>query len=163
VPAQLTATPTADVLGRRRAWADSSVEDVAAVPLSRAQAQALRQELASISPWRVIAAQLAVGLMCGAVVWLVWQELSMLWSSLYGMAAVVLPGVLLARGLTRGTASPLASAAGFLFWEMLKIAVAIAMLVIASRVVPQLSWPALLATMVVCTKVNWLALLWRKR
>jgi ATP synthase protein I len=87
----------------------------------------------------------------------------MLWSSLYGMAAVVLPGVLLARGLTRGTASPLASAAGFLFWEMLKIAVAIAMLVIASRVVPQLSWLALLATMVVCTKVNWLALLWRKR
>jgi ATP synthase protein I len=46
---------------------------------------------------------------------------------------------------------------------MLKIAVAIAMLVIAARVVPQLSWPALLITMVVCMKVNWLALSWRGR
>ena len=46
---------------------------------------------------------------------------------------------------------------------MLKIGVAIAMLVIAARVVPNLSWPALLAAMVVCIKVNWVALLWRPR
>lgn len=52
---------------------------------------------------------------------------------------------------------------GFLFWEMLKIAAAIAMLVIAAKVVPDLSWPALLVTMVVCIKVNWVALLWRGR
>lgn len=50
-----------------------------------------------------------------------------------------------------------------MFWEMLKIGVAIAMLVIAVRVVPNLSWPALLVTMVVCIKVNWVALLWRGR
>ena len=50
-----------------------------------------------------------------------------------------------------------------MFWEMLKIAVAIAMLVIAAKVVPNLSWPVLLVTMVVCMKVNWLALLWRRR
>ena len=42
------------------------------------------------------------------------------------------------------------------------IAAAIAMLVIAARVVPHLSWPALLITMVVCMKVNWLALAWRR-
>jgi ATP synthase protein I len=46
---------------------------------------------------------------------------------------------------------------------MLKIGVAIAMLVIAAKVVPGLSWPALLVTMVVCIKVNWVALLWRGR
>jgi len=56
-----------------------------------------------------------------------------------------------------------AVAVGFMFWEMLKIAVAIAMLVIAAKVVPNLSWPVLLVTMVVCMKVNWLALLWRRR
>jgi ATP synthase protein I len=56
-----------------------------------------------------------------------------------------------------------AAAAGFMFWEMLKIGVAVAMLVIAARVVPDLSWPALLVTMVVCMKVNWLALLWQGR
>jgi ATP synthase protein I len=37
------------------------------------------------------------------------------------------------------------------------------MLVIAAKVVPGLSWPALLLTMVVCMKVNWVALLWRAR
>jgi ATP synthase protein I len=30
-------------------------------------------------------------------------------------------------------------------------------------VVPDLSWPALLVALVVCVKVNWLALLWRRR
>ncbi len=52
---------------------------------------------------------------------------------------------------------------GFLFWEMLKIAAAVSLLVIAAKVVPNLSWPALLITMVVCMKVNWVALLWRGR
>jgi ATP synthase protein I len=65
--------------------------------------------------------------------------------------------------MTRGTGNPVAVAVGFMFWEMLKIAVAIAMLVIAAKVVPNLSWPVLLVTMVVCMKVNWLALLWRRR
>ncbi len=73
----------------------------------------------------------------------------------------MLPSALLARGMTRRTRNPVAAAAGFMFWEMLKIGVAIAMLVIASKVVPGLSWPALLVTMVVCIKVNWVALLWR--
>lgn len=50
-----------------------------------------------------------------------------------------------------------------MFWEMLKIGVAVAMLVIATKAVPDLSWPALLVTMVVCIKVNWVALLWRGR
>jgi ATP synthase protein I len=76
---------------------------------------------------------------------------------------VVLPNALLARGMTRRVGGAVAAAAGFLFWEMLKIGAAIAMLLIAARVVPQLSWPALLVTMVVCMKVNWFALLWRGR
>ena len=116
-----------------------------------------------VSPWRVLVAQGLIGLLCAALIWVVTGNAGTGWSALYGVAAVVLPGVLLARGMTRGARSPLASAAGFMFWEMLKITVAIAMLVIASRVVPDLSWPALLATMVVCMKVNWLALLWRGR
>jgi len=37
------------------------------------------------------------------------------------------------------------------------------MLLAATRVVPGLSWPALLVAMVVCMKMNWLALLWRRK
>ncbi|MBC8057208.1 MAG: ATP synthase subunit I [Rhizobiales bacterium] len=130
---------------------------------SREDAEAFRKNNPSSSPWRVVAAQAAVGLACAAVVWAFTQRGEAAWSALYGAAAVVLPSALLARGMTRGTRNPLAAAAGFMFWEMLKIGVAIAMLVIAVRVVPNLSWPALLATMVVCIKVNWVALLWRGR
>ena len=144
-------------------WDEAGADDPAPTPLTRAEAQALRQRLPLLSPWRVVAAQAAVGLSCGAAFGLFSQNASTLWSSLYGVAAVVLPGLLLARGMTKRARSPLASAAGFMFWEMLKIGVAIAMLLIAARVVPDLSWPALLITMVVCMKVNWLALLWRGR
>lgn len=130
--------------------------------LTRDEAQALTRGQLSVSPWRVVAGQCLVGLLCsGCLGW--WFGSSVGWSAAYGAAAVVLPSALLARGMTRRAGSPVASAAGFLVWEMLKVGVAIAMLLIAARVVPQLSWPALLAAMVVCMKVNWFALLWRGR
>jgi len=130
---------------------------------TREEAQAWRKKNPSLSPWRVVAAQAVAGLVCCAAVWAFTQRSGAAWSALYGAAAVVLPSALLARGMTRGTRNPLAAATGFMFWEMLKIGVAVAMLVIASRVVPGLSWPALLVTMVVCIKVNWVALSWRGR
>lgn len=151
-----------------RTWNDDAGE--AAEPpfrrLSREEAQALAERDPSVSPWRVVAAQALAGVVCTllAVAWgAVWGESGAAWSAAYGAAAVVLPNALLARGMTRRAGNAVASAAGFMFWEMLKIGVAIAMLVIAARVVPDLSWPVLLATMVVGMKVNWLALLWRGR
>jgi ATP synthase protein I len=132
--------------------------------LSREEAQALRASIPQVSPWRVVAAQAAAGLVCGAITWLVTQRSGAAWSALYGAAAVVVPGALLARGMTRGTSpNPGAAVFGFMFWELVKIGVAVSMLLAAPRVVPGLSWPALLVAMVVCVKVNWWALLWRRR
>jgi len=122
----------------------------------------LRASIPQVSPWKVVAVQALAGVLC-TVIAAVTAGSGAAWSALYGGAAVVLPAALLARGMTRGAGSPVAAAVGFMFWEMLKIAVAIAMLVIAAKVVPNLSWPVLLVTMVVCMKVNWLALLWRRR
>jgi ATP synthase protein I len=45
----------------------------------------------------------------------------------------------------------------------LRIGVALAMMASATRIVPGLSWLAMLATMLVCMKMNWLALLWQGR
>lgn len=132
-------------------------------PWSAAQAAAWRRSHPSVSPWKVVAAQWLAGLVCGGVAWCLSGSGTVTASALYGAAAVVVPSALLARGMTRGAGSPVAAAAGFMFWEMLKMGVALAMLVIAPKVVPHLSWPAMLATMVVCIKVNWLALLWRGR
>ena len=132
-------------------------------PWTAAQAAVWRLQHPRVSPWRVVAAQWAAGLVCAGVAWAVWRNAGVAGSALYGAAVVGIPSALLARGMTRGTRNPVAAAAVFMFWEMLKLGVAVTMLVIASRVVANLSWPAMLATMVVCIKVNWLALLWRGR
>ena len=82
-------------------------------------------------------------------------------------ATVVVPTALLARGMTRMNRLPEVkanvAAFNFMFWEFLKIGVSVAMLAAAVLVVPDLSWPALLVTMIVCMKMNWLALLWQGR
>jgi ATP synthase protein I len=140
------------------------VEETPFEPLTREQAQALRAKHPPTSPWRVVAAQAAAGALCAALTWGLTQRSGAAWSALYGAAATVLPNALLARGMTRRSSSnPGAAAVGFMFWEMVKVAVAVAMLVAAPRVVPGLSWPALLVAMIVCVKVNWLALLWQRR
>ena len=151
------------VTGKPGADREDGAEQEVFKPWSREQAEAFRKSNPPSSPWRVVAAQAVAGLVCGAVVWALTQRSEAAWSALYGAAAVVLPSALLARGMTKRARNPVAAAAGFMFWEMLKIGVAVAMLVIAVRVVPNLSWPALLVTMVVCIKVNWVALLWRGR
>jgi ATP synthase protein I len=112
----------------------------------------------------VVAVQTIAGLLCVALVWGFVRRDGAAWSALYGAAATVLPSALMARGMTRRTSSNPGSAVfGFMFWEMVKIAVAVAMLAAAPRLVPGLSWPAMLVAMIVCMKVNWLALLWQRR
>lgn len=134
---------------------------------SKDEAQAWRSKNPPLSPWRVVAAQAAAGLLCGAVVWVITQRSEAAWSALYGAAAVVVPSALLARGMTRDLSGIPGAASHalfrFMFWEMVKIGAAVAMLVAAPRVVQGLSWPALLVAMIVCIKVNWWALLWRRR
>jgi len=77
----------------------------------------------------------------------------------------VVPGALMARGMTRatGNVSPGANAVSVMLWSMVKIGASIVMLMLASRLVQPLSWPALLATMVLCILVYWFALLKRGR
>jgi ATP synthase protein I len=86
-------------------------------------------------------------------------------SALYGAAVVALPGALMARGATSrlSSLSPVLSAVSMLSWAFVKIAFSVAMLVLASRIVPGVVWPALLASMVLCMQSYWFALLWRNR
>lgn len=109
--------------------------------------------------------QAVTGFVVAAVVWFVTGQGEAVASALYGAATVVVPGALFVRGMTSrlSRANPGAAVFGFLLWELMKIAVAVVMLAAAAKVVPNLSWPALLVAMVVCLKVNWLALLWRGR
>jgi ATP synthase protein I len=48
---------------------------------------------------------------------------------------------------------------GFFVWEVVKIAVCVAMLLAAPKILSQPHWPALLVGMVLTIKVYWLALI----
>ena len=160
----LRAAPNALPLHR---WQDEE-DGLALAPfkaLTREQAQALRQQDPPLSPWRVLLVQLGVGVVVALLAALITGRSVQGWSALYGAATVVVPGALLARGMTSklSSMSPGSSAVSFMLWEMVKIAVSVAMLALAPSIVQPLSWPALLAGLVLCMKVYWLALLWRPR
>lgn len=148
-------------------WGDD--EDEAQAPafkaLTREEAQALREKDPPLNPWRVIAVQLVVGTVVALLAALLTGRQEVGWSLLYGAFTVVVPGALMARGMTSrlSSVSPGASAVSFMLWEMVKIAVSIVMLMLAPRLVQPLSWPALLVGLVLCMKVYWFALLWRGR
>lgn len=157
--------------GPRSGWDDAENGDADGFSktrfkqLNREEAAALRAQEPPVSPWRVIAVQAVVGVVVALIGWLVTGRTDIGWSLLYGAATVVLPGALMARGMTSKLSSmaPGASAVSFMVWEMVKIGVSLAMLVVAGRVVQPLVWPALLVGLVACMKVYWVALLWRRR
>lgn len=132
--------------------------------LSRAEAEAFRQSHPVLSPWRVVAAQIVLGAVIGAAAWAVAGRVAAV-SAWYGAAVVVVPSALMARGATSplSTLSPVVSAVSMMGWGFVKIAVSVAMLVLAARIVPGLVWPALLVSMVLCLQSYWFALLWRGR
>lgn len=135
--------------------------------LTREEAQALRARLPQISPWWVVGAQILAGLVMVLVFWF-WSggRISSVWSALYGAAIVLVQALLMIRGVRRLSVTGLDAKVGsfaFMVWEFVKVVVAVLMLAAATRVVPDLSWLAMLVTMVVCMKMNWLALLWQGR
>jgi ATP synthase protein I len=163
-------TPRAHPASRQGAWddvdtnpANNKVEEATFKTLSREQAQALREKQPPLSPWRVVATQAAVGVVVALLAVLLTGETVNGWSALYGAATVVVPAALMARGMTSklSSMSPGTSAVSFMVWEMVKIAVAVAMLMLAPTLIQPLSWPALLVGLVLCLKVYWVALLWR--
>ncbi len=154
---------TVEALGWDDADAFDAVSNPAPKPLTREQAQALRAQDPPVSPWRVLGVQAGVGAVMALLVALITGRQEWAWSVLYGAATVVVPGALLARGMTSrlSSVSPGASAVSFMLWEVVKIGVSVAMLLLAPQLVQPLSWPALLAGLVLCIKVYWVALLWR--
>ncbi len=146
-------------------WQQEDADEAAQFkPLTSEQARAWRAKYPPISPWRVVAAQAVAGLVVAALAWLLTGRAEAVVSALVGAAAVVVPGALLVRGMTGApSANPGALMLRFMVWEVVKIVVAVAILVAAARFVPNLSWLAMLAAMVVCLKVNGVALLWRGR
>ena len=136
------------------------LEEPAFKPLTAVEAQALREQQPMVSPWRVVRWQVLVGVLVALVFWALTRKAALAWSAAYGALAVVIPAALFARGLIRQreAASAGSALAGFVMWEIVKIALTVAMLLAAPRLVVQLNWLALLAGFVVTMKVHWVAI-----
>jgi len=129
--------------------------------LSAQEVLELREKNPPVSPWRVVTGQVVVGLLVALAAWLLTGKQNVGWSAGYGALAVAIPAALFARGLTGRFASlnPAAAVMGFFVWEMVKIALTVAMLFAAPRLVTNLSWPAMLVGLVVTMQVYWAALI----
>ncbi len=140
-------------------------EPAALKRLSADEVRRLREQNPSVPPWKVVVGQGVVGLLVALVAWVITASQSVAWSAAYGALAVVLPSAVFARGLTGRFASLNAATAvlGFFLWEMVKLALTVAMLIAAPNLVVALSWPALLVGLVLTMKVYWVALLFAPR
>lgn len=129
--------------------------------LTADEARQLRLRNPPVSPWWVVAGQLGVGLVAALLAWALTGQRSVGWSVGYGALAVVIPAALFARGMMGRFASlnPATAAMAFFLWEAVKIGVSVALLALAPRMVPGLSWLAMLIGLVVTMKVYWVALL----
>lgn len=145
------------------------VEDSDFKPLSAQEAQQLREAHPELSPWWVIVAQVAAGLVVAGIAW-VWTGRPVAGASaLYGALAVAIPAALFVRGLVRGTkagsqtGAPAAAMLRFAVWEMTKLVLTVAFLAAAPWVVGGLNWLALLAGVVAAMKMYWVALVVRPK
>lgn len=133
--------------------------------LTAQEAQALRESDPALSPWWVVGLQCVAGVALVVLAWGVSGKTAVIWSVAYGALAVIIPAALFARGLMSQFSSLNAATAafGFFVWEAVKMAVSVAMVVVAPRLIPDLSWLALLVGLFVTLKMYWLALLMRPK
>jgi ATP synthase protein I len=141
---------------------DAVSEDLAAdfKPLSAEEARVWRQNNPQASPWRVLLLQLGVGALLALLTGLITGQLHLAASSAWGTVAVVIPATVFVRALSRQMQRKHLHSAlvGLFVWELVKVVLTVALLLVAPKVIADLSWFALVAGFVVTMKVYWLAM-----
>ena len=129
-------------------------------PLTAEEAQVWRRSHSQTSPWRVLWLQVLVGALIAALTGWFSGQSRLAASVAWGVVAVVIPAVVFVRALSRQMRMRQAGSAlaGLFVWELVKIVLTVALLLVAPKVVSDLSWLALVAGFVVTMKVYWLAM-----
>ena len=125
--------------------------------LTREEAQALIARNPSMSVWQVVAAQALFGLSVALLWGGLSRSVSALLSSLYAVAVVVVPSLLMARGVFGRNARRVVGR--LLVWEVLKLGLICALLALAPKLIKPLDWVALMVTLVLVLKVVGVVLL----
>ncbi|MFZ4550502.1 MAG: ATP synthase subunit I [Aquabacterium sp.] len=129
--------------------------------LTREEAQALIARNPSMSVWQVVAAQALFGLSVALLWGGLSRSVSALLSSLYAVAVVVVPSLLMARGVFGRNARR--GVGRLLVWEVLKLGLICALLALAPKLIRPLDWVALMVTLVLVLKVVGVVLLIGRR
>ena len=133
-------------------------------PLTAEEAQKLREQNPELSPWWVIAAQVAAGVVVACLAWIWTARSEAAISAFYGAMTVAIPAALFVRGVRRKPGMPSqAVMLRFFVWEMIKIALTVALLAAAPWLFGGLVWLAMVAGVVVAMKMYWVALLVRPK
>lgn len=142
---------------------DWSQADSGFQPLSAQEARQWRERHPSLSPWRIVLCQAAAGFLASGLAWLLSGQAMLAVSVLYGALAAVLPAAVLARAVTRKAGDARLVLVSFFAWELVKLLLTIILLAMAPKVVPGLSWPALLVGLIVVLMTHALVLVWPGR
>ena len=137
---------------------DDGIENLK--PLTAQEALAWRARQPLTSPWRVLGLQALVGLVLVGLTMVFTGRFHLAASVAWGVVSVCVPALVFARALARQVRRQSAASAlvGFFVWELVKIALTVALLLVAPKVVAELSWLALVAGFVITLKVYWLAM-----
>jgi ATP synthase protein I len=148
-----------------REFDDEDDEQTPPVPLTNEQAQQLRRQLVHITPLFVVLVQLLATLVVGLSTWALTFNANWALSVAYGGLSIALPAGVFAWAMRGKTHK--ANAAGVLFgfflWESIKVLLSVVMLVIAPFIIPNLSWLALLAGLIVTIKAYLIAAFLRSK
>jgi ATP synthase protein I len=129
--------------------------------LTRDEAKALSARQPAFKPFALLIAQAVFGVLVALVWWAFSGSQMAGLSALYGALSVLLPNALMARGVFGGRVG--ASVAGFVLWELVKLVAVGSMMAVAPFLIKPLSWPAMLANMLLCMKFVGVALIWQGR
>ena len=139
---------------------EDEVEDFK--PLTAQEASVWRSRFPQVSVWRIVVVQAMAAVVVTLLSWLVTGRASVGWSAGYGALSALVPTALFARALAKQQSDSSGAAMARIFgWELVKLVLCIAMLVAAPKLVPNLSWLALLVGLIVVMKTYWIAFLVR--
>lgn len=139
---------------------EDEVEDFK--PLTAQEASVWRSRFPQVSVWRIVVVQAMAAVVVTLLSWLVTGRASVGWSAGYGALSALVPTALFARALAKQQPDRSGAAMARIFgWELVKLVLCIAMLVAAPKLVPNLSWLALLVGLIVVMKTYWIAFLVR--
>lgn len=129
-------------------------------PLTAEEVQVWRRSHSQTSPWRVLWLQAGVGALMSLLTAGLSGQTHLAISVAWGALAVVVPGIVFVRALSRQMrrTQPGSALVGLFVWELVKIILTVALLLVAPKVISDLSWFALVAGFVVTMKVYWLAM-----